>query len=70
MTDSQKLLLVMKYLHMQEYYRHNELQTARHNLDLHQKGDVLAVLDYYKQCCYKEMWDKVFTDLSRLLYNS
>lgn len=69
MKDSEKLLLIMKYLHIQDYYRSNELKTAKENLCRQPKGDVFGVLEYYKQCCYKEMWDKVFDDLSKILYN-
>lgn len=69
MTDSEKLSLIMKYFHMNDYYRSNELRVALQNLNLHKKGDVIAVLEYYKQCCFKQMWDKVFDDVARIIYN-
>lgn len=69
MNDSEKLLLIMKYLHNQDYFRSNELNTAKNNLYRQPRVDVYGVLEYYKQSCYKEMWDKVFADLSKILYN-
>lgn len=65
----QKLLLIMRYLHSQDFHRSNQMKVAKNNLARLPKGDVYSVLEYYKECCYKEMWDKVFADISRLLYN-
>lgn len=70
MEEKEKFLLIMRYLHSQDYFRSNQMRVAKNNLARLPKGDVYSVLEYYKECCYKEMWDKVFTDLSRLLYNS
>lgn len=69
MTDSEKLLLIMKYFEMNDYYRYNELKTAEHNLLHHSRTEPEPVLELYKQICYREMYNKVWRDISRILYD-
>ncbi len=69
MTDNEKLLLIMKYFNQNDYYRYNEYIEARNHLTHTPDTDVYAILSFYRQKCYREMFDKIWRDISRILYD-
>lgn len=66
--DFEKCALIAKYLHMTGYYIENEVTQAKNNLLKRQRTDALALLEYHRQLARKEMYDKMFRDISRILY--
>lgn len=69
MTDKEKLLLIMKYFETNDYYRFNELKVAEHNLLHHPRSEPEPLLLLYRQICFREMYDKIWKDVSRILYD-
>lgn len=66
--DFEKCALIAKYLHMTSYYIENEVTQAKNNLLRRQRTDAQALLEYHRQLARKEMYDKMFRDISRILY--
>lgn len=66
--DFEKCALIAKYLHMTSFYIENEVTQAKNNLLKRQRTDAHALLEYYRQLARKEMYDEIFRDISRILY--
>lgn len=67
--DFEKIVDIMQYLYYSCYYWENELRKAENNLLRCSRGDTYAVLEYYRIRTQKEMYDRIFADLSKILYN-
>lgn len=68
MQDSEKVIEIMRYMNYSCYHWENMLRVAENNLMINPCGDPYAVLEYYRAKCHKEMFDRVFADLSKILY--
>lgn len=68
MSNEEKIALIGKYLHMTSYYIENEVTQAMNNLLNRQRTDAHALLEYHRQVSRKEMYDQMFRDISRILY--
>lgn len=69
MSDSEKVMQLMKYLHFSSVHRENELRQAHDNLSSARHTDVVAHLAYYRECCYMEMYNRVYADLAKILFD-
>lgn len=69
MSDKEKVLQVMKYLHMSSVYQENEYKQARENVMKASPFDVQAHLDYFKACCIWEEYNRLYRDLALLIFN-
>lgn len=69
MTDQEKVQLLQKYFHMHSFFIENELRTAESNfLKAFPRDDVVRLLEFYKAKCFKEKFDQIFSDVSRILF--
>lgn len=68
MEDFEKVEAIMWYLYYTAYHRENMLKQAEDNLLRSRRTDPFALLEYYKEQCYKEMYDRMFSDISKILY--
>ena len=68
-NDYEKLVDVMQYLYYNCYHWENELRQAENNLLHHPRNDVYGVIEYFQIKTQKEMYDRIFADLSKILYN-
>lgn len=66
--DYQKITDIMRYLYYSCAHWENELQQAENNLMKRPKNDVYAIMEYFKVKSQKEMYDRIFADLSKILY--
>lgn len=66
--DFEKCALIAKYLYMTSFYIENEVTQAKNNLLNRQRIDAHALLEYHRQLARKEMYDEIFRDISRILY--
>ena len=55
MSDSEKVLRLMKYLHFSSVHRENELRQARENVLQARHEDTAAHLEYFAECCRWEI---------------
>ena len=53
---------------MTSFYIENEVTQAKNNLLKRQRTDAHALLEYHRQLERKEMYDEIFRDISRILY--
>ena len=60
--------MIAKHLHMTSFYIENEVTQAKNNLLNRQRTEAHALLEYYRQLARKEMYDKIFRDISKILY--
>lgn len=67
--DFEKVADIMRYLYYSCYHWENELVQAENNLLKRPRDDTYAVLEYYRIKTQKEMYDRIFRDLSKILYN-
>ena len=67
--DFEKIVDIMRYLYYSCYHWENELVQAENNLLKRPRDDTYAVLEYYRIKTQKEMYDRIFRDLSKILYN-
>lgn len=58
----------MRNMYYSCYHWENKLREAENNLHKNPRGDPYAVLEYYRAKCYKEMFDRIFDDISKVLY--
>lgn len=68
-NDYEKIVDIMRYLYYSCYHWENELRQAENNLLCHPRNDVYGVIEYFKIKSQKEMYDRIFADLSKILYN-
>lgn len=67
--DFENITDIMRYLYYSCYHWENELRQAENNLLHHPRDDVYGVIEYFKIKSQKEMYDRIFADLSKILYN-
>lgn len=68
MRDFEKIELIMRYMYHSCYYWENELRQAENNLTKCTKTDTYAALEYFKVKAQKDLYDRVFSDISKILY--
>lgn len=68
MTDSEKVLLLMKYLHFSSVHRENEFKQAQENILRARPADTFAHLEYYRACCEWEMYNRIYDDIAKILF--
>lgn len=66
--DFEKIADIMQYLYYSCYHWERELRQAENNLLHCSREDTYAVLEYYRVKTQKEMYDRIFSDLSKILY--
>lgn len=66
--DYEKIVDIMRYLYYSCYHWENELRQAENNLLRHPRNDVYGVIEYFRIKTQKEMYDRIFADLSKILY--
>lgn len=69
MQDFEKVESIMRYLYYSCYHWENELRQAENNLLKRPRHDTHAILEYFRIKAQKEMYDRIFADLSKILYN-
>lgn len=67
--DFEKVADIMQYLYYSCYHWENELRQAENNLMKCPRNDVYSILEYYRVKTQKETYDRIFADLSKILYN-
>lgn len=68
MEDFEKVEAIMRYMYYSCYHWENELRQVEENLRRSPRGDPHAVLEYFKVKSQKELYDRVFADISKILY--
>lgn len=66
--DFEKVADIMQYLYYGCYHWENELRQAENNLLRCPRSDVYGVIEYFRIKTQKEMYDRIFADLSKILY--
>lgn len=68
MSDREKVLQIMKYLHFSSVHRENELRQAQENVLQVRHADTAAHLEYFAECCRWEMYNRMYADLAKILF--
>lgn len=67
MSDSEKLLCVLKWMHFSSYHAEYRFKQAQDNFSRVRPGDTLGHLEFYKACVEYEAYNRVFGDLCKVL---
>lgn len=67
-NDYEKIVDIMHYLYYSCYHWENKLRQAENDLMRRPRNDVYCIIEYLKIKSEKEMYDRIFADLSKILY--
>ena len=66
LSDSEKVLNLLKWLHFSSYHAEYAFKQAQDNLSRVRPGDTLGHLEYYRACIEYETYNRIFGDICRV----